>query len=180
MTMPEQGWTPPADPAPAEVAAPVAPAEVPPTPVEVPPMPTTEVTTGPVAEAPASLPTLDAPVAASPVADPTPVTDAAPVEAAPADPTPAGSGDQVPEPTQAGVPHPPEPTAQPTQVQSASNGPVATVERDARQAAAKAFHVLGHLANAAREVQAEIARFVPKDVLDAAEAEALALLRELI
>lgn len=63
---------------------------------------------------------------------------------------------------------------------TASNAATTTPEQSARTAAAKAFHVLGRIADAAREIQAEIQKHVPAEVLDAAEAEAVTLFRSLI
>jgi hypothetical protein len=65
-------------------------------------------------------------------------------------------------------------------VTTASNAVTTTPEHSARTAAAKAFHILGHIADACREVQAELQKHVPPEVLAAAEAEAMVLFRSLI
>ena len=176
MTQPTD-WTPPADPAPAEQPPAVIPvpttAEQVAAPPVAPPPPVMEVSTGPVAEAPAD--------PSVPVADPTPVAEPAPAVVDPgvSNATPVAADPPAADTTSA-TPSGPGEVEAPAQVQSASNGPTVTVERSAVTAAAKAFHVLGHLADAAREVQAEIQKFVPREVLDAAEGEALALLRTLL
>ena len=152
MTAPTD-WVPPA-----EEAAP-----------EVPPPPADEVTTGPVAEAPASLPPVTEPDFTAPDSAPEPdPTSAGPAEtpsaAEAAEPGPAPAGDvQVQE-----------------QVITAGNAAPATVERSVFTAAASAFHVLGHLEDAARTIRAEIQKHVPPEVLAAAETEALALLRGML
>jgi hypothetical protein len=115
-----------------------------------------------------------------PAADPTPVADPAPVAADPpaADPpgTTADASASAPgSPTDAASGAEPVPT-----VITASNAAQGTPEHSARTAAAKAFHILGHIADACREVQAELQKHVPPEVLAAAESEALVLFRSLL
>lgn len=132
----DQNWTPPADPAPADPAPAAA------APVEAPPAPTTDVTTGPVADAPAD--------PSVPAADPTPVADPAPAQA------------------------PPAPAV------TASNASPSTMAVGTHSAAIRAHALFARMIKLAEAGQAEIERYVPADLLTAAEGELLSFVREVI
>lgn len=117
----------------------------------------------------------DTPVAP---AEPTEEVTTGPVAEAPADPTPTAPADgEASTPASSADAPEPEPVAT---VSTTSNASTGIPEQSARTAAAKAYHVLGRVADACREVQAELAKHVPPEVLAAAEGEAVAFLRSLL